>query len=85
MSSVPSGWTKVASFSSGFEADIAVSTLNTAGIPAVALGHQLTGIFGPGFQGRVAGGIDVQVPAAMLDDAWEILTSMTPRVHGTDD
>ena len=79
--STPSDWIKLASFSSGFEADLAVAALETAGIPAVVVGHQVSGIFGVGFQGRVVGGIDVKVPRPMLDNAWEIIASLSPRVN----
>ena len=75
-------WTKIASFATGFEADLAAAALETAGIPAIVIGHQKSGIFGAGFQGPVIGGLEVKVPASMLDEAWEILTSMSPRVDG---
>jgi hypothetical protein len=72
-------WTKLASYGTGLEADIAVAALESAGIPSVVVGHQRSGIFGAGFQGPVIGGVEVRVPSKMLDEAWEIIASMTPR------
>jgi Putative prokaryotic signal transducing protein len=79
VTSTPSDWIKLASFSSVFEAELAVAALETARIPALVIGHQKSGIFGAGFQGPVIGGVDVRVPTSMLDDAWEIIASMSPR------
>ena len=72
-------WTKLASYSTGLEADIAAAALESAGIPSVVLGHQRSGIFGAGFQGPVVGGVELRVPSNMLNDAWEIIASMTPK------
>lgn len=79
MTSRSSEWTKLASFSSGFEADLAAAALESAGIPVVVQGHQLSGIFGVGFQGKVVGGVSLHVPSTMLDDAWTIVASFAPR------
>lgn len=68
-----SGWTKLTTFSSALEADVAVSRLEAAEIPAIARGNDIVGIFGPGFQGATAKGVDVLVPAAALEDARMVL------------
>lgn len=58
-------WVRVASYGAGFEAELAVAQLRAAGLRAVARGNDIVGIFGPGFQGTTARGVDVLV----LDDA----------------
>lgn len=68
-----SAWTKLATFGSALEADVVVSRLEAADIPAVARGNDIVGIFGPGFQGVTAKGVDVLVPEAALADARSIL------------
>jgi Putative prokaryotic signal transducing protein len=68
-----SAWVKLATYSSALEADVVVSRLEAAEIPAVSRGNDIVGIFGPGFQGATAKGVDVLVPAAALDDARELL------------
>ncbi len=68
-----SAWVKLATYSSALEADVAVSQLEAAEIPAISRGNDIVGIFGPGFQGPTAKGVDVLVPSAALDDARELL------------
>ncbi len=68
-----SAWVKLTTFSSALEADAAVSRLEAAEIPAVSRGNDIVGIFGPGFQGATAKGVDVLVPAAALQDARDVL------------
>jgi hypothetical protein len=68
-----STWAKLTTFSSALEADMAVSRLEAAEIPAVARGNDIVGIFGPGFQGPTAKGVDVLVPVAALDTARQVL------------
>jgi hypothetical protein len=68
-------WIVVASFSAQFEADIAVARLEAAGLIAVARGNDIVGIFGPGFGGASARGVEVLVPTDALDAAREILAS----------
>ncbi len=68
-----SGWVKLTTFSSALEADSAVSRLEAAEIPAMSRGNDIVGIFGPGFQGATAKGVDVLVPAAALHDARQLL------------
>lgn len=67
------GWREVATFASGFEADLAIAQLGAAGIPAVRDNNDTVGIFGPGFQGATPRGVTVRVPAMALDDARAVL------------
>ncbi len=46
-----SGWRILATYASGFEADIAMAQLEAADIPAVRDSNDSVGILGPGFQG----------------------------------
>ena len=66
-------WIQVASFAAPFEAYIAVARLEAAGILAIARGNDVVGIFGPGFGGASARGVDVLVPSDAADAALEIL------------
>lgn len=59
--------------SSALEAEFAVQQLEAEGIDAVARGNDIVGIFGPGFSGATARGVDVMVPSTMLTEAREIL------------
>jgi len=68
-----SEWTKLATYASALEADVVVSRLEAAEIPAISRGNDIVGIFGPGFQGATAKGVDVLVPAAAVEDARELL------------
>ena len=62
-------WRVLATYASGFEADLAMAQLEAAEIPAVRDSNDTVGIFGPGFQGATAKGFTVRVPAAALEDA----------------
>jgi len=66
-------WTKLVNCASGLEAEILVERLHSAGIDATVRGNDIVGIFGPGFQGPTARGVDVMVPASALDAAKELL------------
>ena len=66
------GWTAVGSFATGLDADIARELLIASGIPVMMHGEQ-TGLFGPGFQGWVPGGVGLAVPRAHAKQAREIL------------
>ena len=70
------GLHEVMTFSSGFEADLAIAQLEAAGIPAIRDDNDTVGIFGPGFQGPNVRGVTVRVPAESLDDARAILGSV---------
>jgi len=69
----PMGWREVATFASGFEADLAIAQLEAAGIPTLRDNNDTVGIFGPGFQGATARGVTVNVPANALNDARAVL------------
>jgi hypothetical protein len=63
------GWRILATYASGFEADLAMAKLEAAEIPAVRDSNDSVGIFGSGFQGTTPQGFTVRVPAAALEDA----------------
>jgi hypothetical protein len=63
------GWSILATYSSGLEADIAMGQLEQAGIPALRDSNDAAGIFGAGFQGTTPHGFTVRVPTEALDDA----------------
>jgi len=63
------GWSVLATYSSGLEADIVMGQLEEAGIPALRDNNNAVGIFGPGFQGTTPQGFTVRVPTEALDDA----------------
>ena len=64
----PVAWVPLLSVGSVLEADLARQSLEEEGIPVLVRGHQV-GIFGGGFQGTVAGGIDLLVPSPELERA----------------
>jgi hypothetical protein len=66
-------WAVVTNFASGLEADMAVEQLRGLGVPAQARGNDIVGIFGIGFQGPTARGVDVLVPDSQLVRARTIL------------
>ncbi len=68
------GWCVLATYASGFDADLAMAQLETAGIPAIRDNNDTVGIFGPGFQGATARGVTVRVPAAALEEARAAVT-----------
>ena len=69
------GWVTIANYRAGYEADLAIALLDAAGIPAVRRGNDIVGLFGPGFEGPTARGVDVLVPAEAAADAREVLTA----------
>lgn len=77
--SEPLRWTQVASFGAVYEADLAVATLQGAGIPATVGSGEHTGIFGAGFQGRTTRGVAVLVPSNLVREAREILEEDPPE------
>lgn len=66
-------WVKLVNVAMGFEADMLVERLKSAGVDAVARGNDIVGLFGPGFQGATARGVDVLVPGDQLNEAREVL------------
>jgi hypothetical protein len=65
-------WVTVATFSTGFEADMARQRLAAEGIP-VLVESNAPGIFGASFQGAVTGGITLQVPSPVSEWAHSLL------------
>ncbi len=61
----------LATYGSGFEADIALAQLESAGILAIRDSNDTVGLFGPGFQGASFKGVIVRVPAEDLEAARE--------------
>ncbi len=72
-------WTVLATYASGFEADLAVALLVAADIPAVRDSNDTVGIFGPGFQGATTHGVAVRVPTAALEDARAVVSRDSGR------
>lgn len=72
-------WVKLVNVAMAFEAEMLVERLKSAGIDAVARGNDIVGIFGPGFQGATARGVDVLVADHRLDDAREVLEDFQGR------
>jgi hypothetical protein len=66
---VNKGWRVLATYVSGFEADIAIAQLESAQIPAIRDNNDTVGIFGPGFQGATARGVTVLVPISEFENA----------------
>ena len=69
-----SGWAKLATYNTGFEVDLLCVALDAEAIPYLVRGLN-RGIDGAGYQGLVAGGIDVLVPEDALEDARSVLAS----------
>lgn len=67
-------WTVIATYAAVFEAELASGILEDAGIPAQVRG-EYSGIFGAGWSGTVAKGVDLLVPEAEAEQARELLTS----------
>ncbi|HUR91480.1 MAG TPA: hypothetical protein VMY38_02285 [Gemmatimonadaceae bacterium] len=67
-----SDWVQLATFATGFEADLAQQSLTQAEIPCLLRGNQ-AGMFGAGFQGPVMGGIKLFVPSSAIDSARDVL------------
>jgi hypothetical protein len=68
-------WVPIANYGAGFEADLAVARLESAGILAVSRGNDIVGLFGPGFGGVTARGVAVLVPSDAVDAARALLAA----------
>ena len=68
-----SKWECLIRYSSAFEADLTVNRLQSEGIPAHARGNDIVGLFGPGFQGSTAQGVDVMVPENLISRARKVI------------
>jgi hypothetical protein len=78
-------WTKLVNCAAALEAEILVERLHAAGIDATIRGNDIVGIFGPGFQGATARGVDVLVPASALEAAQEFLAEYRGAGNETDE
>lgn len=58
-------WATLATFATGFEADLARAALEAEGILVMVKGPQV-GLFGAGFQGTVGAGVELLVPSPEL-------------------
>ena len=67
------GWSVLATYATGFEADFAIAQLEAAEIPAVRDNHESSAIFGVGFQGATNHGYTVMVPTEALDEARAVM------------
>lgn len=66
-------WVKAREYATRFEAELAHARLESADIPSTIQAHGASGIFGPGYQGMVPGGVTLLVPADRLREVTEIL------------
>ena len=66
-------WVVVASYGDSLEADVAHGRLASSGIPARVDRHGAVGLFGPGHSGMTVRGVDLRVPAELLEAAREAL------------
>jgi hypothetical protein len=71
---ISSQWLHVAAFGAGYEADFAETVLRAHDIPVLRRGPEI-GIFGPGFAGATARGVELLVPAERLEEAQAALAS----------
>jgi hypothetical protein len=65
-------WVLAGRYSAGFEIDLAMATLESAGIPVLVKGRE-SGIWGPGFAGPTSQGMTLWVPAGFADEAGALL------------
>ncbi len=66
-------WVVARRYAAQYEADIAAAVLGAAGIEARVHGRDVVGIFGPGFGGATAQGVELLVPADRLAEVDEVL------------
>ena len=64
---------QVGVYATRFEAELAQAQLESADMPSLIQSHAGAGVFGPGFQGAVPGGVALLVPRELLAEAKEIL------------
>ncbi|HEX6057436.1 MAG TPA: hypothetical protein VFZ11_00365 [Gemmatimonadaceae bacterium] len=66
-------WVVARRYGAAYEADIAAAVLGAAGIEARVSGRDVVGIFGPGFGGATAQGVELLVPEDRLAEVDEVL------------
>jgi hypothetical protein len=64
---------KFREYSTRLEAELVQARLESENIPATIQAHAGTGVFGPGFQGMIPGGVTVLVPTDRRSRAEDIL------------
>jgi FixJ family two-component response regulator len=69
------GWVDLATYASGFEANLAIAQLEASGVRAVRDDNDTVGIFGPGYQGTNVRGVTVRVPVELLEEARVVLAA----------
>jgi len=74
-------WVKLANVASDLEAQLLVERLKSAGVTAAARGNDIVGLFGPGFQGRTARGVDVIVASDQEAAARQLLADFQAEVN----
>lgn len=65
-------WASLATFATGFEADVARSALEAEGLLVMVKGPQV-GLYGAGFQGAMGAGVELFVPSPELPRARALL------------
>ena len=73
MSVEPEHLVMLARYPTVFDAERAKATLESQGIDSVIESNGAPGIFGPGFQGAVPGGVAVLVRSSDVDRAWQVV------------
>ena len=73
MSAEPERLMMLARYPTVFDAERAKATLESEGIDAMIESIGAPGIFGPGFQGLVPGGVAVLVRSSDVDRAWQVV------------
>ncbi|HWH50080.1 MAG TPA: hypothetical protein VN651_00940 [Gemmatimonadaceae bacterium] len=66
-------WVKLTNVASDLEAELLVERFKSANVIAVSRGNDIVGLFGPGFQGRTARGVDILVASEQEAMARELL------------
>ena len=75
-------WVPVATCAGGFEADLLVARLQSAGLMPIRRDNDTVGIFGPGFQGATARGVSVLVPSNEVMEARRVLADARGEASG---
>jgi hypothetical protein len=78
-------WVRLANVASELEAGLLVERLKSAGVMAASRGNDIVGLFGPGFQGRTARGVDVVVASDQETVARELLADFEGEAAEADD
>ena len=73
MSVEPEHLVRLARYPTVFDAERAKAVLESEGIDSVIETNGAPGIFGPGFQGPVPGGVGVLVRSSDVDRAWQVV------------